>query len=87
VTLEELAAKGEEALQPVIDLLGLPVVEMTEEELARIVHGQECARAGDWREGEVGALCSASRTLVAIGEYRRSTGAWHPRAVLSGTEQ
>jgi tRNA pseudouridine55 synthase len=87
LTLEELAAKGEGALQPVIDLLGLPVVEMTEEELARIVHGQECARAGEWREGEMGALCSASRTLVGIGEYRRSTGAWHPRAVLGGTEQ
>ncbi len=87
VTMEELTAKGEEALQPVIDLLELPVVEMTEEELARIVHGQECTRTGDWREGEVGALCSASRTLVAIGEYRRSTGAWHPCAVLGGTEQ
>jgi tRNA pseudouridine55 synthase len=57
-----------------------------EEALARILHGRECARAGDWREGEVGALCSASRTLMAIGEYRCSTGAWHPRTVLGGAE-
>jgi tRNA pseudouridine55 synthase len=87
VTLVELEEKGAAALEPVIDRLGLQMVEMTGQEVERLIHGQACIREGGWRDGELGALCSASGTLVAIGEYRGSTGAWHPRVVLSGTER
>ena len=82
VTLEELAAKGEEALQPVIDLLGLPVVEMTEEGAC-----PNRSRSGERPRGRLagrrgGGACLASRTLwrlaniAAVPEHGVRAQSW-----------
>ncbi|MEO6724009.1 MAG: tRNA pseudouridine(55) synthase TruB [Blastocatellia bacterium] len=88
VTLEYLAElanaeRTDEVLISMTDAVGLPEIELDDEERKAVAHGRSIRRNGSWQDGAQAKLCDSDRRMVAIAGYDIRLSVWHPRVVLA----
>lgn len=88
VTLERLtelaeADRTDEILISMTDAVGLPEIELDDEERKAVTHGRSIRRNGSWQHGAQAKLCDSNQRLVAIAGYDIGLSVWHPHVVLA----
>ncbi|MDQ3010315.1 MAG: tRNA pseudouridine(55) synthase TruB [Acidobacteriota bacterium] len=88
VTLEHLAELAEAGrtdgvLISMTDAIGLPEIELDDEERKAVTHGRSIRCNGSWQDGAQAKLCDSDQRLVAIAGYDIRLSVWRPRVVLA----
>jgi tRNA pseudouridine55 synthase len=94
ITLEHLAELSESKIaesrmiSPDVVLSHLPALELTADEVTRIIHGLDLNVEGhsglNWQSGQAIRLRSPDQQLIAVGSYDESRKVVHPKVVIGG---
>ncbi|HEX7736292.1 MAG TPA: tRNA pseudouridine(55) synthase TruB [Ktedonobacteraceae bacterium] len=90
ITLEELASACEQGqstslFQPADKALErYPALRLSEEETARVLHGNAFSCATEQAEKSLARVYNASGTFIAIAAWDPQTGRWQPKKVFVG---
>jgi tRNA pseudouridine55 synthase len=82
--IADLAASQEvrKVLLSPVEVLDLPILTASGEEVSALLHGQSISHEGSWQEGEQIIACDAENRLIAILQYQAGKGRLAPRVVL-----